>query len=74
MPRRANDAALAEFMARKAEIDAMLDRLRALSDDHFGVHSDDLAWADVGSLGHVRERLREISDFAFDEGTCAPDA
>ena len=28
--------ALEAFVARKAEIDAMLDRLKALSDEHFG--------------------------------------
>ena len=66
--------ALAEFIARKAEIDAMLARLQGLSEDHFHAHPDALTWADVGSLGHVRERLREICDFAFSEGGCAPDA
>ena len=34
MPKN-NDAALAAFIARKAEIDAALDRLRAASNDHF---------------------------------------
>ena len=73
--RRFDDsAALAEFMARKIEIDEMLARLQALSDDHFNAHPDALNWADVGSLGHVRDRLREITDFAFSEGSCAPDA
>ena len=33
---KSNDDALAAFVARKAEIDAMLTRLQALSDDHFG--------------------------------------
>ena len=66
--------ALAEFMARKIEIDAMLARLQALGEDHFDTHPDALNWADVGSLGHVRDRLREIVDFAFSEGSCAPDA
>ena len=69
-----NSDALAEFIARKAEIDEMLARLQALSDDHFDTHPDELNWADVGSLGHVRDRLREIVDFAFSEGSCAPDA
>jgi hypothetical protein len=34
---KANDAALAAFVARKTEIDTMLTRLQALSDDHFGL-------------------------------------
>jgi acyl-CoA synthetase (AMP-forming)/AMP-acid ligase II len=39
-----NDAALAAFITRKAEIDAMLERLAAFSDDHFGVAPEDVHW------------------------------
>jgi hypothetical protein len=35
-----NEDALAAFVSRKAEIDAMLTRLQALSDDHFGYAPD----------------------------------
>lgn len=56
------------FIARKAEIDAMLARLQALSDNHFDTAPDELNWADVGSLGHVAEQLKEITDFLFGEG------
>ena len=42
--RTANDAALAAFITRKAEIDAMLERLAAFSDDHFGVAPEDVTW------------------------------
>ena len=67
----ANDQALAAFVTRKAEIDAMLERLAGLSDDHFGVAPDDVNWAHVGDLGYVIEKLREASDFLFQEGECA---
>jgi hypothetical protein len=67
----ANDQALAAFVTRKAEIDAMLERLAGLSDDHFGVAPDDVNWAHVGDLGYVIERLRQASDFIFQEGECA---
>jgi hypothetical protein len=63
-----NDDALAAFVQKKAEIDAMLGRLRALSDDHFGVAPDEVTWGDVGSLGHHVELLRRITDMAFNEG------
>jgi hypothetical protein len=33
---RSSEQALAAFVSKKAEIDAMLTRLQALSDDHFG--------------------------------------
>ena len=40
----ANDQALAAFVTRKAEIDAMLERLATFSDGHFGVAPDDVHW------------------------------
>jgi hypothetical protein len=65
---KSNDDALAAFVARKAEIDAMLNRLQTLSDDHFGVVPDEVAWGDVGSLGHHAELLKRVTDMAFNEG------
>jgi hypothetical protein len=65
---KSKQQALAAFVARKAEIDAMLTRLRSLSDDHFGVAPDEVTWGDVGSLGHYAELLKRITDMAFSEG------
>jgi hypothetical protein len=65
---RSNEDALAAFVQRKAEIDAMLTRLQALSDEHFGVVPDEVTWGDVGSLGHHAELLKRITDMAFHEG------
>ena len=44
-----NEDALAAFVQKKAEIDAMLTRLQALSDDHFGYSPDEISWDHVGS-------------------------
>jgi hypothetical protein len=66
--RRNRQAALAAFTARKAEIDAMLARLQALSDDHFNCHPDEVGWAVVGSLEHYASLLKRITDSAFGEG------
>ncbi len=66
--RRNREAALAAFTAKKAEIDEMLARLRALSDDHFNCHPDEINWADVGTLEHYAELLKRITDSAFGEG------
>jgi hypothetical protein len=63
-----NRDALAAFVQRKAEIDAMLTRLQALSDDHFGVAPDEVTWGHVGSLGHHAELLKRITAMAFGEG------
>ena len=70
MPHRATDntKALDAFIAAKTEIDAMLARLQALSDDHFETSPDEINWGHVGTLNHYRDRLREITDMAFKEG------
>ena len=49
-------------MQKKAEIDAMLARLQALSDDHFGYSPDDVTWDHVGTLGDYAELLKRITD------------
>jgi hypothetical protein len=63
-----SEQALAAFVSKKAEIDAMLTRLQALSDDHFGYSSDEVTWAHVGTLKHYAELLKRITDSAFHEG------
>ncbi len=70
MTRRATDnsKAIDAFLAAKAEIDTMLERLAALSADHFETSPDEINWGHVGTLNHFRVRLREITDSAFKEG------
>ncbi|WP_347267734.1 hypothetical protein [Paracoccus sp. (in: a-proteobacteria)] len=63
-----NTKALDAFLAAKFEIDAMLERLAALSADHFETSPDEINWGHVGTLNHYRARLREITDSAFREG------
>jgi hypothetical protein len=63
-----NAQALDAFITRKAEIDAMLARLTALSDEHFEVHPDEVHWGHVGTLAHYAELLKRITDSAFREG------
>ncbi|WP_426034891.1 hypothetical protein [Cypionkella sp. TWP1-2-1b2] len=63
-----NDKALDAFMITKLQIDAMLERLKALSDDHFETSPDEIHWGHVGTLNHYRAKLREIADSAFKEG------
>ena len=55
-------------MAAKAQIDAMLERLKALSDDQFEAHSDKINWGDVDTLNHYASLLRQLTDAAFREG------
>ena len=63
-----NSEAIAAFIARKIEIDAILARLTELSAEYFNVTPDDVTWADVGTLGSYLEGLRRVSDAAFHEG------
>ena len=63
-----NEDALAAFVSKKAEVDAMLTRLQALSDDHFGCAPEDVTWSHVGTLEHYAELLKRITDSAFNEG------
>ncbi len=60
---KTNDAALAAFMEGKAEIDTLLARIAAASNDHFGMNPERVTWGDAGSLGFVTERLKEITEF-----------
>ena len=65
---RSNEDALAAFVQRKAEIDAMLARLQALSDEHFGTAPNEVTWGHVGTLEHHADLLKRITDMAFSEG------
>ena len=65
---RSNEDALAAFVQKKAEIDAMLTRLQALSDDHFNYSPDEITWDHVGTLGYYAELLKRVTDSAFNEG------
>ena len=65
---KSQEQALAAFVSKKAEIDAMLTRLQALSADHFGYAPDDVTWAHVCPLEHYAELLNRITDMAFNEG------
>ena len=65
---KSQEQALAAFVSKKAEIDGVVDRIKALSDDHFGYAPEDVTWSHVGSLEHYAELLRRITDMAFKEG------
>jgi hypothetical protein len=68
---KSKEEALAAFVSKKAEIDEMLTRLKALSDDHFNYSPDEINWGHVGTLGYYAELLKRVTDSAFKEGECA---
>jgi hypothetical protein len=65
---KTNDAALAAFISAKIEIDAMPERLAALSADQFDYRPGNMNLGAVGTLVHYRARLREITDMALRGG------
>jgi hypothetical protein len=67
-PTKSNQDALAAFVQKKTEIDTMLARLQALSDDHFGYSPDEVTWSHAEGLAHYAELLKRITDQAFNEG------
>jgi hypothetical protein len=68
MKTSSNQNALAAFVHKKAEIDAMLGRLQSLSEDHFNYSPDEIGWDHVGTLGYYAELLGRVTDSAFHEG------
>jgi len=63
-----NSKAIDAFMTTKFQIDAMLERLKSLSNYHFESHPDEINWGHVGTLNHYASLLRQITDAAFKEG------
>ena len=70
-PHKNNTDALAAFIAKKAEIDGMLERIAKLSANHFGADPSRVNWGDVGTLQDYARHLRRITDCAFREGEYA---
>ena len=65
-----NSNAVAAFMNKKAEIDAMLARMQALSGDHFDTDPETIHWGHVGTLSHYAELLKGITESAFQLVRC----
>ena len=61
--KKENADALKRFFAQKTEIQAMLDRLQAHAEDHFGIEPEYVNWGHVGSLTHTAKLLEELSAF-----------
>ena len=69
---RNNDAALVAFLARKTEIDAALERIRAASADHFFVAPEDVHWGIVTALADHAALLKRVTDLVCGEGESEP--
>ena len=56
------------FIAKKAQIDTLLDRIVEFSECHFDVMPDEINWGHVGNLSATLRDLQLISDALFCEG------
>ena len=65
--------AIDAYIGKAASIQAMLKRLTATADDHFGDDPDAITWGHVGSLGAIEEKLQHLCDMVFREGEYAPE-
>ncbi len=63
--------AIDAYIARKAQIDAILKRLTEASADHFGMNPETVHWGHVGNLDDYAGKLKELSDRVFHEGEYA---
>lgn len=50
------------FAARKADIDALVERIALASEDHFGHGPDDIQWCDVTPLHDAIVLLRRVAN------------
>jgi hypothetical protein len=53
---------LEAFMAAKAEFDALVAELQAMSADHFGADPEEVVWEHAEMLKDWNTRLRDITD------------
>jgi len=52
-------------------IKAMLQRLSEAGDNHFFADPATVDWAEVGTIGHLAKKVRDICDMTFNEGEYA---
>jgi hypothetical protein len=65
--------ALEAYMEHHVEVTQILERLLAHYVNHDDADATRLNWGDVGSIAHAHAQLRELSDWAFNEGEYAAD-
>lgn len=55
------ETALDAFIAKKAEVDALLAKLQAASSNHFDVDPENIHWGHVGDLNRLAQLLKEAA-------------
>lgn len=55
-----NGVAVSDFLAKKDEIERLLDEVRELSDNHFNLAPDQINHEHVQNLSHCGEILKQL--------------
>jgi hypothetical protein len=63
---------LEAFLGAKAEFDALVAELQAMSADHFGADPEAVLWGHAGNVAGWTRRLREVTDAYHRRGEFAP--
>lgn len=61
------------YIAKSANVQAMLKRLSDAAADHFDTNPDEIHWGHVGDVSHIEEKLKTLCDIVFKEGEHAPE-
>jgi len=68
---KTNETALNKFMTNIAEATALLEELSEYFADHMQVNPDDVNWGHVGDASYFLEKMKEMTDKAFNRGEYA---
>ena len=69
---RNQENSLAAFLAKKAELDALLAELTKASADHFGADPETVLWGEAAWLADATAKLKDIADQHFRRGEYTP--
>jgi hypothetical protein len=58
-----NEKALGAFIEKIGKINARIEALKNLAENHMNYEPETVNWGHVGSAAHVLEQLSEITDF-----------
>ena len=56
------------FIAKEYEFDALVQRLKLMSDTRFGIDPDRANWGHVGDLDRYIKLMQQVTDIYFKEG------
>lgn len=61
MQRMTQPKAIDAYLSAIGQIQQELDKLQERLNNHFDADPDHINWADVGSVNHILERLKELN-------------